>query len=264
MRVIRIKGGLGNQMFQYAYGRNLEIMGNQIVFDNSFFEGAKSDFDTARNFKLDKFNIQTKAKFGKFLTTKNLLINYLNKIKRRLGFFVDEYYQNEKYFIDIADEIKKEFTLKNDFSEKAKEYLLKIENSNSVSLHIRRGDYVTNKTANAYHGVCDLKYYYEAIKIIKEKMVNPIFFVFSDDILWAKENLKDEEFIFVSSAEIEDVEEMMLMSKCKHNIIANSSFSWWGAWLNGNAKKIVIAPKKWFNDKKAGQVDIVPNNWLRI
>jgi len=264
MRVIKIKGGLGNQMFQYAYGRNLELSGKKVIFDISFFEGRKSVKDTARNFKLAKFNIQTKAKFGNFFTAKNLLINYLKKIKRRLGFFVDEYYQNEKYFINIADEIKNEFTLKNDFSDKAKEYLQILEGGNSASLHIRRGDYVANKKANAYHGVCDLNYYYEAIKIIKEKIPNPIFFVFSDDISWAKENLVGEKFIFVSSPEIEDVEEMMLMSKCKHNIIANSSFSWWGAWLNSNSEKIVIAPKKWFNDKKAEQINIAPANWLRI
>lgn len=213
---------------------------------------------------MNKFNIQTKAKFGNFLTGKNLLINYLNKIKRRLGFFVDEYYQNEKYFIDIADEIKKEFVLKNDFSAKAKEYLQRIENSNSVSLHIRRGDYVANKKINAYHGVCGLDYYNEAMKIIKEKINNPIFFVFSDDIHWAEENLKGTEFVFVSCPEIEDVEELILMSKCKHNIIANSSFSWWGAWLNKNPEKIVIAPKRWFNDKKAEQINIAPANWLRI
>ncbi len=251
-------------MFQYAYGRNLEIAGKQISFDISFFDGAKPVFDTARIFKLNKFNIQTKARFGKFITKKDLLINYLNKIKRRLGFFVDEYYQNEKYFIDIAGEIKKEFTLKNDFSEKAKEYLQRIENSNSVSLHIRRGDYVENKKVNAYHGVCGLDYYNEAMRIIKEKINNPVFFVFSDDIAWAKENLKGTEFVFVSCPEIEDVEELILMSKCKHNIIANSSFSWWGAWLNNNSEKIVIAPKKWFNNKKAKQMDIVPSNWLRI
>ncbi len=264
MRAIKIKGGLGNQMFQYAYGRNLEIAGKRIAFDISFFDGAKPVVDTARIFKLNKFNIQTKTRFGKFITKKDLFINYLNKIKRRLGFFVDEYYQNEKYFIGIADKIRKEFTLKNDFSAPAKEYLQRIENSDSVSLHIRRGDYVANKKINAYHGVCGLDYYNEATRIIKEKINNPIFFVFSDDIHWAKENLKGNEFVFVSCPEIEDIEELILMSKCKHNIIANSSFSWWGAWLNDNSEKIVIAPKKWFNDKKAKQMDIVPSNWLRI
>lgn len=261
MRIIKIKGGLGNQMFQYAYGRNLELSGKKIVFDISFFEGNKANKDTARNYKLDKFNIQTQAEFSR---KKRLFFDFCRKIKRRIGFEVDEYYQSEKYFINIADEIKKEFTLKNDFSDKAKEYLQKIENSNSVSLHIRRGDYVTNRKANAYHGVCDLRYYFEAIKKIKEKIINPVFLVFSDDIDWVKANLKGEEFVFVSSPKIKDVEEMILMSKCKQNIIANSSFSWWGAWLNNNSAKIVIAPKKWFNDKKAKQMDIVPSNWLRI
>jgi len=259
--IIKIIGGLGNQMFQYAYGRNLELSGRKVVFDVSFFQGNKAKKDVARNFKLDKFNIQTKIEFS---GESHGFLDLWNKVKRYLGFKVDLYYQNEKYFINISDNIRQEFTLKKELSVKAKEILQKINNSNSVSLHVRHGDYVLDKKTNMFHGTCDLDYYGKAMSLIKEKVDSPVFFVFSDDIAWTKDNLKGSEFVFVSCPEIEDVEELILMSKCKHNIIANSSFSWWGSWLNSNSDKIVIAPQKWFNDKKANKNQILPEKWIRI
>lgn len=259
--IVKILGGLGNQMFQYAYGRNLELSGRKVVFDVSFFQGNKAKKDVARNFKLDKFNIQTKIEFS---GERHRFLDLWNKTKRHAGLKVDIYYQNEKYFSLISDIIRQEFTLKNKFSDKAQEALQKIESADSVSLHVRRGDYVLNRNINAYHGICSLDYYQAAIKLIKEKISSPTFFVFSDDIAWTKDNLKGSEFVFVSCPEIEDVEELILMSKCKHNIIANSSFSWWGSWLNSNSDKIVIAPQKWFNDKKANKNQILPEKWIRI
>lgn len=261
MMIIKLQGGLGNQMFQYAYGRKLELSGKEVIFDVSFFKGNKAQKDIARNFKLDKFNLQTNIEFS---DKRHIFLDGWNKIKRNIGCKVESYYQGEKYFIDIADEIRKEFTLKKGLSLKAQEILQKMENNNSVSLHVRRGDYVSNKTTNTYHGVCGLEYYQAAMDLIKEKVINPTFFVFSDDIAWARENFIGIEFIFVSSPEIEDTEEMILMSKCKHDIVANSSFSWWGSWLNNSSNKIVIAPKKWFNDKKADENNIVPDRWFKI
>jgi len=259
--IIKIIGGLGNQMFQYAYGRNMELSGKKVVFDTSFFAGNKNSKDTVRNFKLDKFNIATNAEFS---PKRHLISDIWIKVKRRLGLNADVYFQSEEYFINIADIIRREFTLKRPLSNKAQKILNNIENNNSISLHIRRGDYVVDKNINAFHGICDLEYYKRAMSLIKEKVANPTFFVFSDDIAWAKDNFKGEGFIFVSDPEIEDVEELVLMSKCKHNIIANSSFSWWGAWLNSNLDKIVIAPQKWFNDKKANKNQILPEKWIRI
>jgi len=259
--IIKIIGGLGNQMFQYAYGRNMELSGKKVVFDTSFFAGNKNSKDTVRNFKLDKFNIATNAEFS---PKRHLISDIWIKVKRRLGLNADVYFQSEKYFINISDNIRQESTLKKLLSNKAQESLSNIKNNNSISLHIRRGDYVTDKNTNMFHGTCDVGYYEKAISLIKEKVDSPVFFVFSDDIAWAKDNLKGSEFVFVSSPEIEDAEELVLMSKCKHNIIANSSFSWWGAWLNSNLDKIVIAPQKWFNDKKANKNQILPEKWIRI
>jgi len=259
--LIKIQGGLGNQMFQYAHGRNLELSGRKVVFGTSFFAGNKNNKDIVRDFKLDKFNIATSVDFS---PKEHLISNIWTKVKRKFGFKVEEYFQNEKYFINIADIIRKEFTLKKPLSNKAQEILGNIENSSSVSLHVRRGDYIKDKKINTFHGICGMDYYQRATELIKEKISNPIFFVFSDDIAWAKDNFKGSEFVFVSDPEIEDFEEMFLMSKCKHNIIANSSFSWWGAWLNNNQYKIVIAPKRWFNDEKANQNEIVPKRWIKI
>ncbi|MCK9581418.1 MAG: alpha-1,2-fucosyltransferase [Methanoregula sp.] len=261
MTIIKIKGGLGNQMFQYAYGRKLELGGKKIIFDISFFHGARAATDTGRNFLLPFFKLKTEAEFS---PRARRLRDLMAKFVRKIGAGIEEYFQGEKYFKDISGELKKEFILKNDLSPNGQNILKQIIASNSVSVHLRRGDYVSDQKTKAYHGVCEPEYYNKAVQIIKEKVVNPTFFVFSDDIGWAKSNLNIEDSIFVSNPEIKDCEEMILMSNCKHNIVANSSFSWWGAWLNNNPEKIVIAPKRWFLDKKVDKNDIVPNGWIKI
>ncbi|MEI6553564.1 MAG: alpha-1,2-fucosyltransferase, partial [bacterium] len=137
--------------------------------------------------------------------------------------------------------------------------------SNSISIHIRRGDYISNQEANNFHGSCSIDYYTEAINIIKGKVSNPIFFVFSDDIAWVKENLKsDIVATWVSEYNLDNTEDLLLMSFCKHQIIANSSFSWWGAYLNRNINKIVIAPKKWIANKGYNTDEITPSSWIKL
>ncbi|MEK7202850.1 MAG: alpha-1,2-fucosyltransferase [Patescibacteria group bacterium] len=263
--IIKIQGGLGNQMFQYACGRNLELSGKKIIFDTSFFNGDKAKKDTARNFKLNNFDIKTKAKFS---NKKYLIINIINKIKRKLGFKQEFFYQSEKYFKNIKNIIHKEFTLKNSLAKESLMWQEKISmTENSVSLHIRRGDYVQKKETNAFHGTCDIQYYKKAIEKITEilKNKNIEIFVFSDDIDWAKENLLlSYPTHFVSDPQIPDYEEIFLISLCRHNIIANSTFSWWGAWLNKNSNKIIMAPKQWTVAKTSDELDILPINWIKI
>jgi hypothetical protein len=176
---------------------------------------------------------------------------------------IDGYWQTENYLIDIKDTILNDFQLKLPLRNELKEIALKISDSNSVSIHIRRGDYAQDKKTNAHHGTCSLEYYQEAIKLITEKIQNPIFYIFSDDIEWVKENLK----INYPKYHVEGnkgFEDMELMKNCKHNIIANSSFSWWAAWLNTNKEKIIIAPKNWLNNPKFDTSDVVPNSWIKI
>ena len=278
MTTIELKGGLGNQMFQYAYGRKLEIFGGKIIFDISFFRLDTSKITTARNFKLNNFNIGTKPQFSNRQSRFHI---FFTKIKRKFGFKIEEYFQSEKYFKGIEETIKKEFTLKNPLTEYTQVVFDKIKNVPiSVSLHIRRGDYVKDIKTNAYHGVCSLEYYQKAYEELTKKLNSSFeIFVFSDDIEWVKENLKllpvqvseiaeslssPVQMHFVSNPNIPDYEEIFLMSCCKHNIIANSSFSWWGAWLNPNKEKIIIAPEKWFANKKEDSRDIVPQTWIKI
>jgi hypothetical protein len=263
MIIVKLKGGLGNQMFQYAYGRNLELLGKKVVFDTSFFAGNKAKKDTARDFKLNNFNIETKAEFS---DKKRPLSEIFDKIKIKLNPGQDVFHQSEKYFENTKDVIHKEFTLKNKPSSESFDYKKKIADSaNPISIHIRRGDYIQSKVASKVLGVLPLEYYRKAIDLITKKVIDPHFFVFSDDVEWAMANLQTGfPTIFVLNKSIPDYEELILMSKCSHHIIANSSFSWWGAWLNSNPNKTVIAPAKWFNAKPGAGKDIVPNSWTKI
>lgn len=180
------------------------------------------------------------------------------------------YFQSEKYFIDYSQRIRQSFTFKNKPDELNSEMLNRIKETESISLHIRRGDYVSNLTANSEHGLCSIDYYKKAVEYIKSKTEsrgNRCFFLFSDDPIWVKENmmfLGDEMVVVDFNTGEKSYEDMRLMSMCKHNIIANSSFSWWAAWLNNNPDKIVIAPDKWFVVDYYDTCDLYPDNFIKI
>ncbi|MCK4744844.1 alpha-1,2-fucosyltransferase, partial [Candidatus Parcubacteria bacterium] len=214
--------------------------------------------------KISNFLEKLKPIRLRLVITKEQHSHFDSKILKLIGnIYLDGYWQSEKYFKNIENSIRKEFTLKNDLQLKAKKLLRKIKNTESISIHIRRNDYISHKPANQYHGVCHLSYYKKAINVIIKKIDDPHFFVFSDDIDWCKKNLKIKfPTIFVEGNK--DYEDLILMSKCKHNIIANSTFSWWGAWLNNNPNKIVIAPKKWFRKKSINTKDLIPKTWIKI
>ena len=179
------------------------------------------------------------------------------------------YWQSEKYFINIESFLRKELMIKIEPSAINLQILKEIKTNNqSVSLHIRRGNYVNVESVNKVHGTTKLNYYYEAIKTIAKICEQPVFYIFSDDINWAKENLKlsyKHVYIDHNSAK-KDYEDLRLMSACKHNILANSTFSWWGAWLNVNKEKIIIAPREWFADpeKNKESESIIPKTWVRL
>ena len=302
MVITKIQGGLGNQMFQYAIGRHLAYLNKtELRLDLSFYNQIPKN-NTQRKYLLGNFNITGKPlnlSEEKKVKIKNLHNRpFLTKIIRKILKNIEEkkpiykrkyirephfhfcpdvlkarnktiylygHWQSEKYFKNIENIIRKEFTLKNGLSNEAKNILEKIQKTNSVSIHIRRGDYVENKKNCTLYGVCSLTYYYKTIKIIQNKTGNPHFFVFSDDIRWVQKNLKTASSLtLVRGVNIRDFEEIILMSKCKHNIIANSTFSWWGAWLNNNPNKIVIAPKPWFNIATINTKDLLPPLWITI
>lgn len=283
---------LWNQMFQYAYIKGLSLK-NKTDF--------KLDITEYKTYKLHKyslkcFNLENKYSkkneipFYENVFSNNKYINFLlNKIKwiikrlnknhfieKQLNFdkdffkikywYIEWYFSTEKYFIDFEDEIRNGFKFNILPSKKNKEIMNIINSCNSISVHIRRWDYVDNKKIRNIYQVCNLDYYNKAINLIKSKVDNPIFFFFSNDIEWVKQNLKiDYESYYIDWNNADtNYEDMRLMSLCKHNIIPNSTFSWWWAWLNNNKEKIVIAPKKWFNNTSMNYTDIVPDKWIKI
>ena len=194
---------------------------------------------------------------------------YENRIleSKNKNLYLDGYWQCENYFLDIREELLVELSIKSSLSKKT----IAIDNlisksTNAVGLHIRRGDYVTNQETLKIHGICSLEYYYKAISLLEDKLGDCHYFIFSDDTEWAKANLKikGDMTIVDHNDGLKSYEDLYLMSKCDHNIIANSSFSWWGAWLNVNKSKIVIAPRKWFNSLDLDDSMIKPSSWLEI
>ncbi len=283
MIITKLKGGLGNQMFQYAFGRRMAIQ-NKDVLKLDIAGLQQTAADTKRDYALGVFAIDAQiagpeettrirytygllSKAVRFIQAKvfrKFYVQYDYEITTRTGdLYLDGFFQDERYFKDIESTIRSELTLREQMSELARQASNKIATSkNSVSIHIRRGDYVTDARTNAYHGTCGLEYYTDALKVLQDKIGPCSFFVFSDDIAWAKENMNIENVTYVSSPEIRDYEELILMSLCSHNIIANSSFSWWGAWLNENPEKIVVAPHRW--TARSTNNDIIPSSWIKI
>ncbi|MEY2701667.1 MAG: hypothetical protein RLY43_300 [Bacteroidota bacterium] len=285
MIITKLKGGLGNQLFQYAFGRYLAEKNNDTL-KLDIIGLQQNSKDTLRFYLLDKFNITAGianrdeiqkiknplgffSKIFRFLKTKifrKFYIGFEEKLLKLKGnIYLDGYFQSELYFKEIESILKKEFTLKNSLSQIAQKIEEQIHNKGaSVSIHIRRGDYITDSSAAKAHGTCDLNYYAQAISKISSSVTNPAFFIFSDDIEWVKENLKVENATYVSNPNLTEYEELILMSKCKHNIIANSTFSWWAAWLNLNINKIVITPKQWRKDMNSDTLQIIPTSWIQI
>jgi hypothetical protein len=203
--------------------------------------------------------------------TKNRKLKEIYKHTPDINFYLDGFFQSEKNFAEFASQIRHEFTFKKEIMAKQLlEIAKEIKNQNSISIHIRRGDYVNNPKTNKYHGTCSLEYYERALNLIKERLPSQslTFYIFTDDPVWANENFAPlfpkEKFTNISDFHFRPFEEMYLMSKCQHNIIANSSFSWWGAWLNKNSDKIVIAPREWTQCKKDPHPNIIPTTWIKI
>ena len=283
MIVVKLTGGLGNQMFQYAFGRALSLHYNEsVMFDSFDYSIIKSFFQPAyRQMGLDVFNIKciflggiaslvlrllVKAKILHDFKEKKLFAFDRAVFKEKFDYYVG-HWQTEQYFQDIESTLRKDFEFKSKLSGRNKGMANKIIKCNSVSVHIRRGDYLTCGALN----LSDLgkySYYQNAIALVKKKVTNPIFFVFSDDLGWVKENMsvffKDNvNYIDLNNIK-SSYKDMHLISLCKHNIIANSSFSWWGAWLNKNKSKLVIAPKEWCLDKDLRVDDLIPGDWHKI
>src|SRR6266496_4880131 len=268
MIIIKLDGGMGNQLFQYAAGKYLSLkLDTNLKLDCDTYSENKQ-----RQYSLHHFNTEeifcTKRE-KKMLKRKEYFRNKLKMIgfstsaywwtEPNPGYhdyiqhltgnvYLEGFWQSEKYFKPIENIIRNEFMVKESPSELNRHYLDEIGYVNAVSLHVRRGDYVSDEVTNAVHGVCGIDYYREAINRMASDVNDPHFFIFSDDMEWTKVNLSIDRYpvTYIDHNAAADYEDLRLMYSCKHHIIANSSFSWWGAWLNNYTEKKVIAPKKWF------------------
>lgn len=264
---------MGNQMFQYAHGRALSLKTcKKLVLDTSMLDSyypwvtkrdyALNVFDLksillskdADQIALETYRIINETQHFKYDPT---IINQAIGSVKLMGTW-----QSWKYFFNIKDIILNDFSLdERCITPENLERKEKIENENSVSIHVRRTDYLS--PFNKFLGVLPIEYYHNAIKYISERVSNPIFYIFSDDVDWIKSNIKlsYESYIIEGNNPSAD---LYLMSKCKHNIIANSTFSWWGAWLNTTPDKIIISPQFWFLEKKikVNELDIIPPEWV--
>ena len=275
MIVVKLSGGLGNQLFQYAFGRMLSFKHQaRLFFDTTFYDEFNGNA-TPREYALGNFCIQGEIcpqKILDELIEKKYI--YQEKhynfdpeaIKQGDNILYKGYWQSEKYFSEVRNILKRELLLKNK-SSLFRKWENEINSENSLGIHIRRGDFVNVESTNKFHGVLSMDYYKKALDMLMKIRDKYEVFVFTDDVEWAKNNLflinKNISCKFVSGNGLKDFEEMMLMSVCKYNIIANSSFSWWGAWL-GDEKKIVIAPDKWVATNALDTGDVIPKNWKTI
>jgi hypothetical protein len=290
---VRLMGGLGNQMFQYAAALRLAKHHNtSAVMDLAFFENI-AEVDTPREYELDCF--QLKPEFlapakrpaddsSIYGSRRGKLLYYMHRLAGNNWSVYREphhnfepsvldlpdrsyligYWQTEQYFMDIRATLLNEFAFKTKPAGHNQELLERITSTRSVSLHVRRGDYVSNKHAKKFHGTKDQAYYNAALRPILLRVKQPTLFVFSDDTTWCEQNLKFEQPTVFVTGNRYGFEDMRLMQHCQHNVIANSSFSWWAAWLNQNPEKIVVAPQQWFTDPAINTSDVIPKTWVKV
>lgn len=297
MVTVFLRGGLGNQMFQYAAGLNLaKKNGTTLALDTvhlrdrfprprfSYRTYDLGVFTVEPQFTalsrladklpvpgawlgLDLLGIAFRQMFGatKVIREKSSAFDP-SVLDARGNVLLYGRWQSEKYFAGVKDDVRAAFRFRRPLQGEAKALAEKIAGCNSVSLHVRRGDYATFKNVERLMGKTDLGYYGRATKYVAGRTKNPEFFVFSDDIAWCRVNLKlsfKATYVDDASRGPKAAFHLELMSRCKHNIITNSTFSWWGAWLNANPQKIVIAPKNWYTDP-AVKSDIILPGWIKI
>ncbi len=295
MIIIRMTGGLGNQMFQYALYLKLKAMGRDVKFDDvTEYELSNArpimlwafgiDYPKATEDEINRITdgflylshrIRRKLFGRKSLEYMESSCNFDEQILRKDTAYLTGYFQTEKYFKDIESSVRKAFAFQpvifEKIDEKLKEKIIayekEIDDALPVSIHIRRGDYL--ESSEVYGGNCTEAYYESAIKQIKQKFSRATFFVFSNDDVWTEKWCKEQEirhgmrFVPVTDTPEElGYLDMYLMSRCGHHIIANSSFSWWGAWMSQNPEKTVIAPAKWFNNQEC--YDIYTKEMIKI
>ena len=291
MIISQLAGGIGNQMFQYACGRRLaQVRGTGFKLDLSWFPTQKK-----RKYYLGAFRIQenfaspketNSLRYEKAGAFSRLIQDLRHRPPRPAATYIREkhfhfdpdilslgdqaylegYWQSEKYFLDIENIIRKEFATRTIPSGKNQETESTIKSCDSVSIHIRRGDYANDAKTFNVHGICDLDYYHRCINRVTQSIPSPHFFIFGDDPEWTRSNLRTSfPTTYVTHNDLDQGHlDLHLMSQCRHNIISNSSFSWWAAWLNPDPRKIVLAPAQWFKSPEFNPKDLIPDGWIKL
>lgn len=287
MITVKIQGGLGNQIFQYAAGRALSKKTSQkLCLDISDYSiRTNTDKFTARKFDLDKLNIKA-IKTEKSVKKLSVLTRFKNKLtglnyfhEKGMNYnenfeflngniYLEGYFQSEKYFREIRKDLLHEINNENVKTTEFLHYKNEMNKTHSVAVHIRRGDYASNAYIQSVHGTCSPEYYFNAFKKMEESGKDIRYYFFSDEPEWAMNHLAKDRNVTMVSLKQKDahIAEMLLQAESKSNIIANSSFSWWGAWLNNHPEKMVIAPSKWYVDtvKNSQTSDLLPETWFRL
>ncbi len=298
MIIVRLRGGLGNQLFQYAAGKALaEHHRTELLVD--LYTYSKHPY---RKFELSKFNIDAKEATREqvhLFTGSNPVIRYVNKRENYLrcqkvfaqphyhffedffslpdNLYLSGYWQSEKYFASIGSIIREQLTPRALLDDHNSSFIARMQSENSISVHVRRGDYAASKDYASFFGVLSAAYYEGAIAKMRTEVERPSFYFFSDDPAWCRQTFSGLQAAFIDHNKGEDsFKDLVLMSACRHNIIANSTFSWWGAWLNQNQEKKVIAPQLWFQrnylTKKVpvypsrlyNTKDLIPDSWVKL
>ena len=277
MIIARLAGGLGNQMFQYAFARSLSLRHNKpLKIDLSFLENRNMGPNFVyRNYELNIFHVveDFNLTFENCIRAGEPHANYSQEMVDSIArhqinkdIMIDGYWQSVKYFSEFESVIKSDFTFKNLVSDsdddRIQSMLNDIRTTNSVMLNIRRTDFLNTD----FHGVMGLDYISKSTELIETKINNPKYFIFSDDIKWCEENIKLNNMVIVDHSYKGDRFSyyLQLMKECKNFIIPNSSFAWWSAWLSDSPNKIVIAPKRWLTDENINTNDLIPIDWIRI
>lgn len=289
MIIVQLKGGLGNQLFQYAAAMSLaHLHQTSVKVDINLLKAPDKSIGTVRSFDLQCIKhppeVASDEEIAQFLSFSifnlfdKLKPAYQRKIYKEEAFTFDEnfykagkaiylkgYRQSPLYFKSIEQQIREEFVIQDKLIEKVVDLAKSFQQAESVAIHIRRGDYNKPNVVN-YHGLLDQHYYNRAINFMNQQFAYPKFYIFSDDINWVKQYLSlpsDSMYIDASYSD-HPITDFYLISKCKHQIIANSTFSWWAAYLNTYPQKIVIAPKHWFANPKLSTRDLLPNTWVKL
>ncbi len=283
MIIVEFNGGLGNQMFQYALYLQLKECGRSVKIDKSSRYGTGA----SRPFCLEVFDIEKDYAVQEELSQyKDEKTGYVNQVRRKifgkketifrevdekyLGEVLEQkegiitgFWQSEEYFKGVKEQVRMLYNKERVLDPANREILRRIKFSNSISMHIRRGDYTWSDVSAIFGGICTADYYKKAMSYFRSEYTDSKFYIFTNDPEWARQNYTEEDCCIVdSNHEEQGYLDLYLMSFCKHHIIANSSFSWWGAWLGRNKEKQVIAPQRWTNSKEDNR--IFCEGWIRI